>query len=151
MKDSAKKHLADRLVSYIVILRDLRCTTCGGSGNLQAGHFFSRGPLNTKWDLRNVYCQCGGCNIEHEHNSEPLRRVLVRAHGEEVLAELERNYNKTAKEHPIDIDVILCKLGVTLLSLCRKRRVTETLTRKVMSGKATNKEVAGFLHGLQNT
>lgn len=44
------------------------CVTCGKKSywekdGIQAGHFMSRKHYSTRWDEKNVYPQCFGCNV----------------------------------------------------------------------------------------
>jgi hypothetical protein len=42
------------------------CVTCGKESHwkdIQAGHFISRKHYSTRWDERNVFPQCVGCNV----------------------------------------------------------------------------------------
>jgi hypothetical protein len=64
----------DTLVRSIVIFRDKFCVCPppknGHSVVLQPGHLITRGKESVKWDLRNVHCQCSGCNLTHEFRPE---------------------------------------------------------------------------------
>jgi 5-methylcytosine-specific restriction endonuclease McrA len=60
----------DKLWSQIVRSRG-KCERCGKTTGLQAAHIISRTHKNTRWDLENGLCLCGGCHIFFAHK-EPL-------------------------------------------------------------------------------
>jgi len=60
----------DRLWSEIIRKRG-KCERCGRTDRLQAAHIISRSHRNTRWDLMNGLCLCGGCHIFFAHK-EPL-------------------------------------------------------------------------------
>lgn len=95
IKKPTKKTLvkkADQLLSLYVRLRDKRCVTCGKTGNLTCGHLFSRSHYSTRWDLKNVYTQCWGCNFKHEHDPYPLTRYATLVWGEKEIEALHQRY-----------------------------------------------------------
>ena len=58
----------DRLVSDIVRRRDgYQCVVCGSREMPQCGHVIGRMQMGTRFDLRNCYTQCAGCNIKHNY------------------------------------------------------------------------------------
>lgn len=72
---STRKGLIDALdgvVSKLVRKRDgYKCITCPETRpeELTCSHFYKRAFLNTRWDLRNLACQCMRCNINHSEKS----------------------------------------------------------------------------------
>ena len=80
--------LADFAMSYLVLLEETCCSCCGSTENLQNGHLFTREWLAIRWERDNCAAQCAGCNLKHEHNFEPYRRVMVLRHGEDRIKEL---------------------------------------------------------------
>jgi hypothetical protein len=139
----AQKKLADRLVSAIAILRDGRCVTCGIiRADLQPGHFFRRTRHSVKWDLRNIGCQCPGCNLKHNENPEPLRRYIVRKIGEAQLAELEVLANRTGHA---PMNEIVIGLQSTLMCLSRFQKLSDGLQTRVLHGRFTNRELCQTL------
>lgn len=80
--------LADFAMSQLVLAEETACSCCGATDNLQNGHLFTREWRAIRWDRRNCAAQCAGCNLKHEHNPEPYRRVMVMRLGEDGLCEL---------------------------------------------------------------
>ena len=80
--------LADYAMSQWVLAEEHFCCCCGSTENLQNGHLFTREWRAIRWDRRNCGAQCAGCNLKHEHNPEPYRRVMVLRHGEDVVGEV---------------------------------------------------------------
>lgn len=66
----------DKVFSQFIRQRDGRCVQCGKTDGLTCGHLFSRVNFSTRWDEENCWCQCFGCNLRHEHEFEPFRRVV---------------------------------------------------------------------------
>ena len=87
-KNSHVTALADFAMSTLVLTEETVCSCCGSTENLQNGHLFTREWRAIRWDRRNCGAQCSGCNLKHEHNPEPYRRVMVMRHGEDVVREV---------------------------------------------------------------
>ena len=69
------------------------CVTCGLSvplEDIQAGHFVKRGHASVRWDERNVFPQCKGCNHFKDGAQDEMALHIVKIHGVEVLHELLR-------------------------------------------------------------
>lgn len=67
------------------------CYTCGLGMNwkkLQAGHFLSRKHMATRWDSRNVKCQCSDCNEIKQGNLKVYAERLQAEYGKDILLEL---------------------------------------------------------------
>lgn len=140
------KGWADRLVTAYAILHDAKCTTCGViRADLQPGHFFSRVCQSVRWDLRNVACQCPGCNKRHELNHEPLRRVMVKRLGEDGLERLERASNVPFPQP--DMEPIIVELQRSVQSMPRFHRLSTDLQSRVLHGSFTNRELVTAIHG----
>lgn len=64
------KELDDVFQMYVRYRDNFTCITCGKkfpTGERQqchAGHFISRKIYSTRWDERNVNCQCASCNLK---------------------------------------------------------------------------------------
>lgn len=86
-----KKRL-DAIFSRFIRVRDGgRCFTCGvvkSIGNMQAGHYISRSHNATRFDERNVNCQCVGCNIFKRGNTDEYAIRLIDKCGPDILHEL---------------------------------------------------------------
>lgn len=61
---------------------------------IQVGHFIARGRTVLRWDLRNLFPQCSGCNIVHNTNPAPFTLAIIKKYGVERIELL----NKIAKE-----------------------------------------------------
>lgn len=64
---------------------------------IQAGHFIKRGHASTRWDERNVYAQCRGCNMFSGGRQDEMAYHIVKVHGPEVLSELIRLKHTTKR------------------------------------------------------
>jgi hypothetical protein len=73
-------------LKQIVRLRDGGCVTpgpaCGGC--LTASHWQKRGKQATRYDLRNVNCQCSNCNGRHNNYTSYYDAFMLRRYGEAV-------------------------------------------------------------------
>lgn len=59
----------DRLCSRYIILRDMRCVTCGTRSELTCSHFIKRACMFFRFDIYfNLHCQCATCNNMHNTN-----------------------------------------------------------------------------------
>ena len=102
-----KKRL-DKVIREYVILRDKHCVTCGGTRNdeiLQCGHLFSRTALSTRWNQKNLYCQCRTCNMLHEGNTYPLTEYARQVWKEEI-EQLSRLWFQAWKPTLDDLQII---------------------------------------------
>lgn len=104
---SAKRKLlikkADKAVSDWVRAFSGRCVICGSVERLQCGHLFSRVAYSTRWDERNIYCQCAGCNLRHEHDPYPLMRYAESVWGREEIDDLYRKFRSPVKQTEEDL------------------------------------------------
>jgi len=95
-----KKEL-DRVFSIFIRQRDKgRCFTCSKKSewkDTDAGHFVKRQHLATRWDERNVNCQCVACNCFRAGQKETYAVKLEKKYGFGILQELEGLKNKGAK------------------------------------------------------
>jgi hypothetical protein len=148
--------LLDRYMSYIVILRDRACVVCGKSKGLQAGHYFKRGHYSARWSTLNVMAQCGGCNILHNENPEPLRRALARRirraklaeDVDEIISALEFEWRA-----PLDksrLPKIQMELEMELAFWMDQYGIAggSALNKKIVSCRATNREVERWMKGV---
>lgn len=87
-KTSHVTALADFAMSAWVLSEETFCSCCGSPHDLQNGHLFTREWKAIRWERDNCAAQCAGCNLKHEHNPEPYRRVMVLRHGEDRVRQL---------------------------------------------------------------
>lgn len=87
-RDKIVKQLDD-IVRTKTLARDgYRCVLCGRTDHLQCGHLFSRVSYTTRWDARNVFCQCEGCNMRHENNPHIFTLWFIKQFGTRVYEAL---------------------------------------------------------------
>lgn len=93
---------AVRTFNEFIRLRDHnRCAVCGTTKDPTAGHCFSATAESTRFDEKNVYCQCKTCNFRHEQDFEPFRRYVERRLGGKEYDELVMRHWST-KKHTTD-------------------------------------------------
>lgn len=80
-----------------------RCAVCGTHENPTCGHLFSRVNYSTRWDEDNSWCQCAGCNLRHEMEFEPFRRVVEARIGKERYNSLWERHNQINKYKDFDL------------------------------------------------
>lgn len=96
----------DALRSRIVKARaGFRCERCGGSGQLQDCHVFSRAFKSIRWDLENAIAACTGCHQWGHRNPLAWYELAEKVRGPEVLTRLRMRMGKR-----VDLEVI--KLGL---------------------------------------
>lgn len=68
-----------------------KCFTCNNRGHwteMQCGHFVARANLATRFDLRNLACQCPYCNEALRGNLEVFAMEIDKREGEGTAREL---------------------------------------------------------------
>ena len=87
------KKKVDKIFSKYIRLRDNGvCFTCMAKDSpkyMQAGHFVPRNISSTRFDERNVNCQCKGCNIFHSGRLDVYAVELEKKYGQGILQELQ--------------------------------------------------------------
>ena len=80
----------DRVFQFYIRLRDsmpngmCRCISCGSIkpfSQIQAGHYYSRRHMATRWNEDNVHGECSGCNCFDGDHLIDYRRNLERKIG----------------------------------------------------------------------
>ena len=69
----------------------VQCVTCRKRlpwQESQAGHWIKRGHHAVRWDERNVYPQCAGCNLHKNGAQDEMGCHILETHGEAVFREL---------------------------------------------------------------
>lgn len=77
----------------------VRCYTCGVKKHWQkvdAGHFMVRGKYGTRWEPRNVKCQCKGCNLR-SGEQHLFGLALDREYGEGTAEEIRQQSHQIRK------------------------------------------------------
>jgi hypothetical protein len=95
-----RKQLDDKCMEYlklIVRLRDKGCVTPGRScgGYLTASHWQGRSAKHTRYDLRNVNCQCSNCNGRHNHYKSYYDAFMLKKYGLAACIELADKAQET--------------------------------------------------------
>ena len=118
---SALKKEADRVFSIWVRKRAANefgiatCVTCLNAfewPRLHAGHFIPRHYLATRWDERNVNCQCPQCNIFKKGAYVEYAAFLISFYGPGIIEELLREKRKTVKFSRSDLEALIEKYSV---------------------------------------
>lgn len=97
----------DKVFSLYIRARDGRCVLCGKTDSLQCGHVFSRVAYSVRWDERNAYCQCSGCNLWHEYDPYPFYTWWQERYGMAAFHALHALWAKTAKFSAADLQIML--------------------------------------------
>ncbi len=97
----------DKLVSQYIIARDKKCVNCGSRTNLTGGHLFSRVAYSTRWEVRNVFCQCVSCNMRHEYDPFPLTSYFIEKYGMKEYDSLHRQYSTPRKFKDFELAVMV--------------------------------------------
>jgi nitrate/TMAO reductase-like tetraheme cytochrome c subunit len=110
-KSVRKKLVAelDRVFSLWIRARDHEefggiCSLCHSQKAIQCAHLISRSKHSVRWDPRNAYAQCAGCNVRHEFHSQYYTSWWVARHGVESYQQLFRDSNKIAKFSRQDLE-----------------------------------------------
>lgn len=77
-----------------------RCVCCGATHHwkeLQAGHYFRRQYINTRWDERNVWPCCFACNVWRRGNYAMYAQFMYKTLGQPVVDELEALHRTQVK------------------------------------------------------
>lgn len=91
---SQLKKKLDKVFSIWIRKRDRGvCFTCGIQRpvkQMQAGHYISRSHNSTRFDPKNVHCQCVSCNIFRRGAMDSYALALQRKYGLAILQELDK-------------------------------------------------------------
>lgn len=118
MKKSQRKKLVkrlDKVFSLFIRKRDGHCVICGKTERLTAGHLITRAKYSVRWDERNVFCQCAGCNLTHEHNSHIFTDWYIRKFGLNAYQNLILESNQTKKFSDLDLELMINKYQAAFL------------------------------------
>lgn len=84
-------------------MTDQGCNTCVSCGAvhdwkvLQAGHFYRRQHLGTRWDARNAWPQCFACNVWRRGNYASYAKFMYSKHSQSVMDELDQLHRQSLK------------------------------------------------------
>lgn len=97
---SLEKKLKAKLYPLIKKRDGNTCISCGRTGltgmNWHAGHYAKAELCNMIWRYApiNIHSQCGRCNLWLRGNTVEYRKKLTEKVGQELVREIEENYNK---------------------------------------------------------
>jgi len=116
----------DRVFQYYIRLRDVmpggygRCISCGKIrpfNHLQAGHFYSRRHMSTRWNEDNVHAECEGCNCFDGDHLLSYQQNLAKKIGMERMQYLAVAHNQTRNWHPFEIQTMVKHYGEEVIRL----------------------------------
>lgn len=115
----------DKVFSEFIRERDdYVCITCGVTRNthvIQCGHLFSRVSNSTRWDEKNAFAQCAGCNYRHEFDFETYRRRWVEKFSNAEYDLLYAKFSQTTKFALIDLEIMIELYKNKLINLKNNR------------------------------
>lgn len=122
----------DKVFQYYIRLRDAmpggycRCISCGKIKPfdlIQAGHFYSRKHMNTRWNEDNVNAECSGCNCFDGDHLLGYRQNLIKKIGLQKFQYLEVAHNLTRKWADFEIVVMVKHYGEKVLQLSSQKGI----------------------------
>ena len=112
----------DKLAGDIVKLRDGACVCCGTKLNLTPGHLFTRQVYATRWDLNNLFAQCMGCNLRHEHDPYPLTNYYLNKFGKKSYDELHKVFFRPVPVKTWQLSILLENLQTIYKDLLEQNK-----------------------------
>ena len=118
---AALKKRCDRAFSSYIRTRDIdrhgntSCVTCGTTAHwkqLQCGHFISRNYLATRFDEKNAFPQCVGCNIFKKGAYPEFAVFLTQEFGHGILQQLLNTKHQPVKFSKADYLEMIEKFSV---------------------------------------
>lgn len=94
-KQAVKK--LDHIFSWYIRIKnsvngDATCVTCGKTtpwGQMQNGHFYTRGRYPTRWNEMNCHVQCPACNVFLKGNYIVYTKYMIDRYGRAAVDDLE--------------------------------------------------------------
>ena len=96
------------------------CVSCGMTArwqDQQCGHFLPRHYLSGRWNERNCFVQCPGCNVFKRGNYPGFSSFLNRTYGPERIEELLALKRTTVKLYRGDLEKMILELNEKLGAL----------------------------------
>lgn len=103
----------DGLVKTRIYERDLKefgdkCSLCGNpTKKRQWSHLISGRKHSVRWNPINIFSQCRGCNIRHEHYPEYYTAWWIRRYGEANYQDLVRLSQSGIKWRSMDLRLMI--------------------------------------------
>lgn len=112
---SKKIDKLDRVFSEFIRKRDskdgvFKCISCGKIkpyAQADAGHYFSRRHLSTRFDEDNVHAECSYCNRFNAEHLEYYRVNLIKKIGENAFNMLKIRSTMQSKLSEFEIEVLI--------------------------------------------
>ena len=110
-----RKSKLDKLFSKYIKQRDgglsfFKCISCGQVKPItqfNAGHFWSRRYMATRYDEKNVNGQCVYCNFHLKGNIQGYANGLMKKYGQNILEYLDIKRNNTCKMGAFEFDLLI--------------------------------------------
>jgi hypothetical protein len=106
----------DKVFSQYIRMRDampsgfFRCISCGQIKPIQkadAGHYYSRRHMSTRFDEDNVHAECSSCNRFSAEHIIGYRENLIKKIGEQRFLLLEVKANDTKKWSSFELEQLI--------------------------------------------
>lgn len=113
---STLTHRLDDVFSKYIRLRDampsglFRCISCGQIKPIykaDAGHYYSRKHMSTRFDEDNVHAECAACNRFSSEHIIGYRENLIRKIGEQRFILLEVKAHETKKWSHFELEQLI--------------------------------------------
>ncbi len=88
------------------------CVSCGVRkhwSELQAGHYYSRVFLGTRYHETNTFPQCPVCNVLRRGNMASYARFMYATYPQSMLDELDALHKKVVKFDRSDLEALIVK------------------------------------------
>ena len=126
----------DRVFQYYIRLRDVmpggygKCISCGKIktfNHLQAGHFFSRKHMSTRWNEQNVNAECEYCNCWNGEHLLTYKENLIRKIGMQGYQVLDYMHNQPRKWSDFEIKAMIRHYGQEIIRLASAKKLPVTV------------------------
>lgn len=94
---------------------------------MQAGHFWKRSHLATRWAPFNVNVQCARCNMYRGGAEAEHAAYILREHGELIFEELEREHTRVRKFTREEIESMIADYKQRLAQLDERTKQYATM------------------------
>lgn len=105
---SLKKKLDHAFEMYVRVRDKWTCFTCGiviqdNKTDMHGGHVITRAQYATRWDERNCFAQCKGCNLIHHFKPHIYIDLYIQKFGADQYHELVRKSHEILKINPTNL------------------------------------------------
>lgn len=116
-----KKKLDKKFSEYIRLRDNFTCVLCGNKERPQCGHVFSRSSHNTRWDEKNSFCQCSGCNMRHEFDPYPYNNWFIEKFGKDAWDQMHQKWNTVRQWSMQELEDEIARLDIKIKELTATR------------------------------